>query len=114
MLCNKIWPSYRYYSTLITLYLTNPPAEGSLQLKGFPISSILAQGLVILSNVKVDLRVINISWVFLNNGSVQELNLLPNTVDVYSGLSLHTRLMILVNIAIKSDTDLTIQDLGKN
>jgi hypothetical protein len=44
------------------------------------MSSVLAQGLVVLSDVKVDLGVINISWVFLNTGSVQELSLLHNTI----------------------------------
>jgi hypothetical protein len=58
------------------------------------MSSVLAQGLVIFSDVKIDLGVINISWVFLNTGSVQELSLLRNTIDADSRLSSHTRLMV--------------------
>jgi hypothetical protein len=58
------------------------------------MSSVLAQGLVTLSDDKIDLGVINISWVFLNTGSAQELSLLHNTIDACSGLSSHIRLMI--------------------
>lgn len=54
--------------------------------------SVLAQGHAIYSDDEVDVKVVYISWVLLLNVSVQEINILRNTIDELSGLYSRNRL----------------------
>ena len=66
--------------------------QGQLQLKGFPVSSVLAQGHAIYSD-EVDVKVVYVSWVLLLTVSVQEISVLRNIkTDELSGLYSRNRL----------------------
>jgi hypothetical protein len=88
--------------------------QGPLQLKGFPVSSVLEQGHAIYCDDEVDVKVVYISWVLLWNVNVQEINILRNTVDVLSGLYSSHRLTNRNDTSKSAESDNGDIDFGKN